>query len=224
MQLCLYSIHGGLVPGYNGFGTALGAVKGFFLATSSPAPERLNAYPLFIIWHTGFGESVFGSSFSSNQRQSTAHGLLNRSEIHRAMDSERDGDGTSHDQDPLLGSWSRQDFEANINDRESEFREYNLVNALNIWNFMINEAEDTVRLSNEGAAGTQLIEAIAAIHKDNPSFKVVFVGHHAGADFNLRPDRTIRQVRRDASRTGKGRRTDALWGRFPCSRSLLYAV
>lgn len=170
--------HGGLVPGASGFKGALDALNGFFPA---PPGESLKAYPLFLIWHTGFGESLTGSWFGSNERQATAHGLLDRGAAFDTLNAERDIDGTSHNLDPVGDQWAILDPKADMNERETWFRTYNVVDFLHIWHFMIDEAEDTVNPDIKDSVSPVLIRTIAWFHHYKPKFRVVLVGHSAGA-------------------------------------------
>jgi len=184
VRTLLIFAHGGLVPGASGFSGAVAALNGFFPSPGpnpGPSTETLNAYPIFLVWHTGLGESVSGSWFGSNERQSSPHGLYNRKAAFEADVAQRAADGTSHNLDPSDDSWMQLDPAADLNARETFFRMYNVFNVLHIWHFMIDEAEDTVNPKIQDAAGTRLIAKIAELHRQDPGFKVVLVGHSAGA-------------------------------------------
>lgn len=173
--------------------------SGATVRVPSPAPhETLYGFPIFVVWHSGFGESVYGSAFSSKTREATAEGLITR-ELTRHGDEEAfNAERVSHlpladGSTPTPNPADSCSIAHDMNRAEHDFRMYDVASAPNLWHFMQDEIADTFAFPTsspmpsdvEGSdrVGLWLVERLRSLHEDHPNMRVVLVGHSMGAEW-----------------------------------------
>lgn len=164
-----------------------------------PAPRAtLFGFPIFVVWHSGFGESVYGSAFASKTREATAEGLITRELTRQGDEAAFNNERVSHlpladGSTPTANPADACSIGHDMNRAEHDFRMYDVVSAPNLWHFMQDEIADTFAfptsspmpadVERSDRVGLWLVESLHKLHEDHPNLRVVLVGHSMGAEW-----------------------------------------
>lgn len=195
-------VHGGLVSGTSALLSATDRMCDFYASVrcdwpsgntggdhtpipkESPLYGRLQGYPLFIAWNSGFGEAERSTIYLPHSRVASVHGWLSRILDRPAGEENFNTEFVSHNntERPLL------------NHEEYIARTYDLT-LPNIWLWMEREISETFSLPSGDTSldpneieksdrlGLRLVQQIAQWHKLYPGFRVVIIGHSMGSEY-----------------------------------------